>query len=212
MEGTATRKLVRLVGNLAKNPHYLPYYLRDRLPGRNSPLELELPWFSYGAIDFLKGYLKPHMTVYEYGSGGSTLFFAKRVAQVTTIEDHPEWCETVRRKLDEKSLANVNLHWVKCDFSQASDFPNSEYLHALPKQPADVILIDSTEQKWPEQVLRPICFAHAENYIKPGGIIIVDDSWRYPYLREKNRASKVWTFESVGPARPGVTSTDIFVY
>ena len=49
-------------------------------------------------------------------------------------------------------------------------------------------------------------------HIKPGGIIVVDDSWRYPKLRQENRAQKHRIFQSVGPCRPGVTSTDIFFY
>jgi hypothetical protein len=75
MDGTIASKLLRLAGNFATHPEYIPRYLRDRAPERSSPLEIELPWISYAAIDFLDGYLKPDMTVYEYGSGGSTLFF-----------------------------------------------------------------------------------------------------------------------------------------
>jgi hypothetical protein len=43
-------------------------------------------------------------------------------------------------------------------------------------------------------------------------MIVVDDSWRYPELRAKNRAKRFSVFQSVGPCRPGVTSTDVFFY
>ena len=60
--------------------------------------------------------------------------------------------------------------------------------------------------------VRPICFRKAEEHVKPNGIIVVDDSWRYPSLRENNRARDVKVFQSVGPCLLGVTSTDVFFY
>ena len=95
------------------------------------------------------------------------------------------------------------------DFKDPVGFEKSDYLHALPDAPLDVIVVDGTEE-W--NYVRPTCFRHAEKFIKPGGIIVVDDSWRYPELHRKHRAKRVQSFQSVGPCRPGVTSTDIFFY
>ena len=39
----------------------------------------ELPWITFGAIDFLKQKTVKGMMVFEYGSGSSTLFWAKRI-------------------------------------------------------------------------------------------------------------------------------------
>ena len=39
----------------------------------------EIPWMNYGIIDFLESRLNNKMTVFEYGSGASTLYFAKKV-------------------------------------------------------------------------------------------------------------------------------------
>jgi predicted O-methyltransferase YrrM len=211
MDGTIASKLLRLAGSFATHPEYIPRYLRDRAPERSSPLEIELPWISYAAIDFLDGYLKPDMTVYEYGSGGSTLFFASRVARVTSIEHEPLWYSRVQTKLQANSVTNVNLQLVECDLSQTPDFENSPYVQSLRDTEADVILIDGLED-WSKYNLRPICFTLAETQIKQGGIIILDDSWRYTHLRQKNSAVRVQVFESPGPARPGVTSTDVYFY
>jgi len=216
MDGTIASKLLRLAGSFATHPEYIPRYLRDRAPDRSSPLEIELPWISYAAIDFLDGYLKPDMTVYEYGSGGSTLFFASRVARVTSTEHDPRWYSRIRTKLQAHSVTNANIQLVECDLSQTPDFENSHYVQSLRDTEADVILIDGFERDAPEDDpkynLRPICFALAETQIKQGGIIILDDSWRYTHLRQKNSAVRVQVFESPGPARPGVTSTDVYFY
>jgi hypothetical protein len=42
--------LLRLAGSFAAHPEYIPRYLRHRAPERSSPLEIELPWISSGAI------------------------------------------------------------------------------------------------------------------------------------------------------------------
>jgi hypothetical protein len=72
----------------------LPKYVADRIFSR-SPLKAELPWFCYDAIEFLQGWVGAEMVVYEYGSGGSTLFFAHRAKRLVSIEDHPGWAELV---------------------------------------------------------------------------------------------------------------------
>jgi len=211
MDGTKATRWLRLARSFATHPDYIPRYLRDRAPERSSPLEIELPWISYGAIDFLDGYLKPDMTVYEYGSGGSTLFFASRVARVTSIEHDPRWYSRVQTKLQANSVTNVNLQLLEWDLSQMADFENSPYVQSLRDTEADVILIDGLEDL-SKYNRRPICFALAETQIKQGGIIILDDSWRYRYLRQKNSAVRVKVFESAGPARTGATSTDVYFY
>jgi spermidine synthase len=82
-------------------------------------------------------------------------------------------------------------------------------LHAIPEEKFDVIVVDGLEE-WIQ--VRPICFEKAQDRVKRGGIIVVDDSWRYPRLRESHRGVRHQVFESVGPCRPGVTSTDVFHY
>jgi SAM-dependent methyltransferase len=209
MKGSIPRKIGRLVANLMIHPSYLPRCIEHNLVNGSSPLDLELPWFSYGSIDFLANYLRPHMTVCEYGSGGSTLFYARRVKSVFAIEDNPKWYELVTKRLMEKEIQNVEMRFRPFDFKNPIGFEKSEYLHAMPEQQFDVISIDGSEE-WTH--VRPICFYNAETHVKPGGVIVVDDSWRYPGLRTKNHAKRFRIFQSVGPCRPGVTSTDVFFY
>ncbi len=209
MRGTVPQKIGRVVGNLLLHPQYITRHLAHSVINTRTPLDLEIPWFSYAAIDFLKSYLRPDMTVAEYGSGGSTIFFARRVRSVFSIEDNPQWHELVSRRLAEQGLKNVTLKLCPFDFKNPTGFEESAYLNALPQEPLDGIVVDGSEE-WTQ--VRPICFARAEKRIKTGGLIIVDDSWRYPVLRETHHAQRCQVFQSVGPCRPGVTSTDIFFY
>jgi len=209
MHGTVAQKVGRVITNLIAHPQYIPRCLNHNVINGKTPLDLEIPWFSYAAIDFLNGFLDKEMTVCEYGSGGSTLFFARRVRSVVSIEDNPRWYELVSRRLEDKSVRNVMLRLYPFDFKNPVGFENSAYLRALPDEKFDVIVVDGSEE-WHQ--VRPACFERAEGRVKEGGIIVVDDSWRYPGLREQNRAKRCKVFQSVGPCRPGVTSTDVFFY
>jgi hypothetical protein len=209
MHGTVPQKIGRVISNLLFHPRYISRCIAHNLVNGRTPLDLEIPWFAYAAIDFLDQFLEPHMTVCEYGSGGSTLFFARRVKAVYSIEDNPRWFELVSSRLKQMSVANVTLRLCPFDFKTPSGFEDSEYLHAMPDARFDVIVVDGSEE-WTQ--VRPVCFAHAEAHIKQGGIIVVDDSWRYPGIRQNHRAREYKVFESVGPCRPGVTSTDVFFY
>jgi len=209
MHGTVSQKIGRALGDLLLHPQYISRCLAHNILNDKTPLDLEIPWFSYAAIDFLEGFLKPYMTVCEYGSGGSTLFFARRTKSVFSIEDNPKWFELVSRRLQKKGIANATLKLAPFDFKNPVGFETSEYLNAIPDEIFDVVVVDGSEE-WTQ--VRPMCFKHVEKRIKPGGIIIVDDSWRYPALRTNNHAQRCEVFQSLGPCRPGVTSTDVFFY
>lgn len=209
MQGTIPQKIGRVVGNLATNPQFIPRYISHNVVKGKSPLDLEIPWLSYAVIDFLGSYLTPQMSVFEWGSGGSTVFMAKRTKSVRSIENDPQWFDMVKARLAAQAIKNVNLEFHAFDFGNAKSFESSSYLHSVDSGSYDVILIDGREDR---DLVRPTCFIEAEKRIKPGGIIVIDDSWCYPMIREHNSAKKYQIFKSVGPCRPGVTSTDVFFY
>ncbi len=209
MHGTVSQKIGRVIGNLILHPQYISRCLTHNVFNGKTPLDLEIPWFSYGAIDFLEDFVQPHMKVFEYGSGGSTLFFARRAKSVVSVEDNVKWFEWVSRRLEQQALANVSLRLCEFNFKEPTGFEQSAYLQAIPDEKFDIVVIDGSEE-WTH--VRPVCFEKAESRVKEGGIIIVDDSWRYPALRQTNHAKRFKIFQSVGPCRPGVTSTDVFFY
>ena len=209
MYGSLPVKLGRLTADLLRHPGYIPRCLSQHPLKGKTPLDLETPWFSYAAIDFLNTFLTREMEAFEYGSGGSTIFLARRIQFLSSVEDNPEWFERVCQRLNQKKITNVNIQLHPFDFKNPIGFEDSAYLQALSKQSFDVIVIDGSEE-WIQ--VRPICFRYAEKCIRPGGIIVVDDSWRYPSLRTTHSAKKLQIFQSIGPCRLGVTSTDIFFY
>lgn len=54
-----------------------------------------LPWMNYSIISFLEQRLNKTMRVFEFGSGYSTLFYARFVESVVAVEHNREWFETI---------------------------------------------------------------------------------------------------------------------
>ena len=209
MQLTNLQRVRKLGGDLLQRPSNIPRYVSQNILHRRSPIDLELPWFSYGAIDFLDNFLRTEMRVFEFGSGGSTIFFARRCARVESVEDDPVWASRVRERLTQLGLTNAEITEYPFDFNSPAGFAESQYLGRIREGSYDVIIVDGADNDYS---IRPQCFEVAEGQVKAGGIIVVDDSWRYRQLRNAHRARRVEVFETVGPARYGVTSTDIYFY
>lgn len=210
MELSNPARLAKLVRHLAMTPSEIPSYVWHNFIVRQSPLELGLPWMSYRAIAFLRKYAQPGMKVFEYGSGGSTVFFARRGCVVRSTEDDPQWYRGVSQKIAPMGFADVSICLHEFDFSTEENFRASPYLAEISREaPHDIIVVDG--QDWSYRI-RPICFAEAEKHLSAGGIIVVDDSWRYEQLRTRNGARRCAVMAGTGPARFGVTSTDVYFY
>src|SRR5229473_3586817 len=58
-----------------------------------------LPWYTYPAIDFLDTKDFSTRTVLEFGSGQSTLWWAKRCKRILSFDSDPKWFAYVRSTL-----------------------------------------------------------------------------------------------------------------
>jgi predicted O-methyltransferase YrrM len=106
-------------------------------------------------------------------------------------------------------LGNLEVVAKPFDFQKADNFNDSSYLRALGDRLYDIIVVDGQEDM---VQVRPECFWKAESCIKPGGLIVLDDSWRYPQVKAQNKA-KLWKdYKGAGCCRRGVTSTCLFYY
>ena len=56
-----------------------------------------IPWFSYPFIDFMTPRLEKELVIFEFGSGNSTLFFAKRIKKIISIEHNIDWFNIVNK-------------------------------------------------------------------------------------------------------------------
>jgi hypothetical protein len=127
---------------------------------RGRPLNAQdepIPWFTYPAIDFLDSVVRPDWTVFEWGSGNSTLWWAARTAHVVSVEDDAAWYAEVVKQVRPNSRSL---------FKQGRDY--FEALRAYPDAAFDVIVIDGSS--------RNDCALVAPDKLKPGGLIVFDNA------------------------------------
>jgi hypothetical protein len=72
-----------------------------------------IPWYTYPATEFLSHLDLSSFKVFEYGSGNSTLWWAERSKQVTSVEDDELWYEKIKLLLKSQNVEyclEKNLH------------------------------------------------------------------------------------------------------
>ena len=160
-----------------------------------------LPWMTYPAIDFLQRTITKNHSVFEFGCGTSTLFFAKRAKKVTSLETNKKWCELIRNML-RQAQHDVNITLME-------DGLTNNLYETFPQNSGkkfDFIIIDSLK--------RFECAKNSINALKDGGSIILDDSERPNYKKifdffiKENFLQK--DFIGIEPGRLRVKKTTIF--
>lgn len=124
------------------------------------------PWIVPSAIGFLEAAIKPSWSVLEFGSGRSTLWFARRASSVVSLEHDRAWYEFVRTRLENSASTNCELRRVDLE-----TFP----VHAsrLPDESMDLVFIDCLEHLLTERI---DCLRASIGKVRPGGLIVLDDS------------------------------------
>lgn len=156
-----------------------------------------LPWFTFSAISFLKGRINSKFSVFEYGSGNSTLWWSKRVARVVSYEHDAKWFETLR------SIVPANVEYFHVPLEYGGDYSKAirDYHNAF-----DVVVIDGRD--------RVQCARNAIGALKKWGVFIWDNSDRstyeegYQFLRDQG--FKRLDFEGLGPINDYQWSTSVF--
>lgn len=184
----------RTAGVLLDIKHFSQWWKYRNSP--ESPLQYEIPWLVFDAIQFLDGWLKKDMNVFEYGSGGSTIYWAKRAGNLVSVEHDREWYNMVAGHIAELKLSNTEyiLSEPETDasFDQKSaqcpaDFISSRaqykgknfdsYAKQIEKYPPgyfDLVIVDGR--------VRASCIMLAMDKIKKGGILLLDNADRKAYI------------------------------
>jgi precorrin-6B methylase 2 len=157
-----------------------------------------LPWYNKNLIQFLKLHLTSSMSVFEYGGGNSTLFYARYVAHVCTIESKQEWFNFIKEKSTKFSLPNITIKI--CD--NLLNFPNEIENFRIKK--FDLIVIDSRD--------RIKCLEKSVSFLKKSGSIILDNSERENLKSAANLMKNFGFYETIfsGIRNDGVYSQSSF--
>jgi predicted O-methyltransferase YrrM len=174
---------------------YFRKWNQSLLPASSSVAD-EQPWITYDVIDLLDKKLSLASSVFEYGGGGSTLFFVKRAKEVVTVEHDKEWYAILADTIKKKNLTNWKGNFIELDNGDLHQTPEAanpddysstdeksigynyknyaSYIDQFNNNHFDVILVDGRS--------RASCIKHSIPKIKKGGWLVVDNSDRTYYF------------------------------
>lgn len=161
-----------------------------------------LPWFTYGAIEFLHRIVRSTDRVFEYGAGFSTFWWQNSVEKLCSVEHDMAWCEKLRPHLrphvhlsnieiDQAVPPEVSAHLASFfDLQRRTEWNYDSqkiirrgladdrflaYAYHIVKQDElfDFVVIDG--------MARRLCTFLALDYVKSTGFIILDNSNRSDY-------------------------------
>jgi hypothetical protein len=152
----------------------------------------DTPWTSPASIAIFDQVLTKNMIGFEYGSGKSTKYFASKLRHLTSLEHDSSWFERVRFDIDKSRINNVDYHLIEKvesgeEIEEKVTIGNSAISHSFlpsfytysgfisqfPDEHFDFILVDGRA--------RVDCIVRSIGKLKPGGILVLDNSERDRY-------------------------------
>lgn len=168
----------------------------SQIPGR-TPITDMHPWMTFQAVAFLDKKVKPSDAIFEYGGGGSTMFFLKKGASVKTVENDSSWYDLLVKNIQATNFGDRWAGYLKIpetatterigDFAdpdsymsssdQFKNFVFTSYVKTIDlfnDSSFDFVVIDGRA--------RPSCIMHSANKVKKGGYLVLDNADRGHYV------------------------------
>lgn len=156
-----------------------------------------LPWVTYSFIDFIKPRLSKNLSIFEYGSGSSTLFYAKHVKRVVSVEHDEAWYN----KIVKSKAQNAEMIFSKLE----TGGEYSKKAATLGEQ-FDIIIVDGRD--------RVNCCISSISALTPAGVLVLDDSERPEYDKArtflKDAGFKELSFSGISPGLFYLKATSVF--
>lgn len=156
-----------------------------------------IPWISLPALELLDNCDLTNLSIFEYGSGNSTIWFSSRTQSVTSVEHDQEWYKYLKKKY---KFPNTKILLIKLEYGKDYSKAINEYNNI------DIVLIDGRD--------RVNCAYNAVNSMSPKGIVIFDDTQREQYRLGcdflKNMGFKELKLVGMNVGRPMKKTTSIF--
>lgn len=131
-------------------------------------IERKEPWLTEKANQILEQILNDYpckVNVLEFGSGASTIYFAKhpKIKKLVSIEHEPDWFIRVHKELN--GQGNVDMYLLPQPYNNVCEEFKDETF--------DIILVDGRD--------RVKCIESCLPKLKYGGVLILDNSERENY-------------------------------
>ncbi|MGV3509609.1 MAG: FkbM family methyltransferase [Sphingobacteriaceae bacterium] len=180
-------------GYLAEIGWFKAFETKSAIDENGSPI----PWVTYSFIDFIKERLSSSHTVFEFGSGNSTLFYAKYSGKVVSVEHDKDWYQKIVSA--KPSNSEMILEILE---------PNGEYCRKPLRlgQRFDIIIVDGRD--------RVNCCKQSIEALSESGVVVLDDSERSEYAEAitflTNNGFKHLPFSGISPGLFYKKSTSVF--
>jgi hypothetical protein len=212
-----------------QSQHAIPWW-QSRKP--NYLIASPMPWICFDAITFLTNWVKSkeNLNVFEYGSGGSTFFWMLFDVRLISIEHDFSWFTKIKSELHERKLDTVDYRFVEPEYKNENWWKERDPSDPFQYSTGDENLKNFTFQNYVKQIepfpdhyfdlimidgrSRPACIAHSVNKVKPGGLLVIDNSDIKYYFQKTASYLKTFdqiVFSGVGPALTHTWNTDIFL-
>lgn len=153
------------------------------------------PWMVFSAVDFMEKTLPADAVAFEWGSGRSTLYFAERLKKLVSIEHDESWYHSVKTQLSKLDSDHVDYRYIPKStdsFVEKAQRPEVwRKLNYRPRKPSfqdyfdailefddaffDMVIVDGRA--------RVACVLNAMDKLKPGGVLVLDNSDREEYRK-----------------------------
>jgi hypothetical protein len=159
-----------------------------------------IPWYNYAMIDFLKEKMPSDISVFEFGCGYSSIFYAKRTTCVTSVETRKPWADKINNLRKQLQLENLEINMI-LDQDQDMSFAIEETMTKY-----DLVVIDSKD--------RNECTVAASRHLTQNGCILIDNTERSNYKSSfdflHNIGFKNITFTGLHAMRGTLVKTSLF--
>jgi hypothetical protein len=168
---------------------------RSKMPvnAHNEPI----PWVTYSFVDFIRDRIDSSHRIFEFGSGNSTLFYAKYAGKVVSVEHNKAWFD----KIYTNKPANSEL--IFCELKIDGNY--CRIPQTYPER-FHIIIIDGRD--------RINCARQCLSALTNDGVVVLDDSERDHYKEAivflKEKGFKEIPFTGISPGSFIYKSTTLF--
>lgn len=156
-----------------------------------------IPWVTYSFIDFISERIKKDHTIFEFGSGNSTIYYAKRAKKVVSVEHDKEWFDKI------SASAPSNSEMVFSELQTGGEYSK---MPSAMEQQFDIIIVDGRD--------RVNCCYNSISALSENGVVVLDDSERLKYndarIFFKKEGFKELSFSGISPGLFYRKSTSVF--
>jgi hypothetical protein len=190
-------------GNVFNLLIYFPRWYYSNLNNKSS-FDNRIPWLTFQSIAYLKMKILSGMKVFEYGSGGSTLFFLDKGCNVTSSEHDIGWFCKLSKVISSDNWFGKHYEPTFLEFDSLAAKPNKDvfYDYDIKIDPSfnisnntlywDKSFVDyvSSIDQFPDYYFDIIlidgrcrfsCWRRCKDKLKKGGLIILDNAERPNY-------------------------------